>query len=74
MPRRRHATITRLRKKAEVVHDNIRFQNSVRNARDRATLRTEQARLHSLMYETISPGLRERISARRENISHLMAP
>ena len=74
MPRRRHATITRLRKKAEVMHDNIRFQNTVRNARDRATLRTEQARFHSLMYETISPHLRERVHARRESISQLMAP
>ena len=74
MVRRRHAHITRQRKRAEVIHENIRFQNSVRNARDRATLRTEQARLHSLMYEQIAPGLRERIQTRRENISQLMNP
>ena len=74
MPRKRHAHITRLRKKAEVMHENIRFQNTIRNARDRATLRTEQARLHSLMFEQISPGLRERVHARRESISQLMAP
>ena len=74
MARRRHAHITRLRKKAEVIHDNIRFQNTVRNARDRATLRTEQARLHSMMYEQIAPQLRERVQDRRETISQMMAP
>ena len=70
--RKRHQPITVLRKRAELIHDNIRFQNNVRNARDRATLRTEQQRLGSLMYESISPGLRERITQRRENISHLL--
>ena len=74
MARRRHAHITRQRKKAEVIHDNIRFQNTVRNARDRATLRTEEARLHSLMYQQISPQLRERVQTRRETISQMMAP
>ena len=74
MRRKRHAPITRLRKKAELQADNVRFQNAVRHARDRATLRTEQARLHSMMYEQISPGLRERVQTRRENISQLMNP
>ena len=74
MRRKRHAPITRLRKKAELIQENVRFQNSVRHARDRATLRTENARLHSLMYEQIAPGLRERIQTRRENISQLMNP
>ena len=72
MARRRHQPITRLRKKAELIHDNMRFQNAVRNARDRATMRTEQARLHSLMFSQISPGLRERVHQRRENISQLL--
>ena len=72
MARKRKQPITRLRKKAELIGENMRFQNAVRNARDRATLRTEQARLHSMMYEQISPGLRERVQQRRENISQLL--
>ena len=72
MARRRHQPITRLRKRAELIGENVRFQNAVRNARERATLRTEQARLHSLMYQQISPGLRERVHQRRENISQLL--
>ena len=74
MARRRHAHITKFRKRAEVIHENIRFQHTIRNARDRATLRTEQARLHSMMYEQIAPQLRERVQSRRENISQMMAP
>ena len=73
MARRKHQPITRLRKRAELIGENLRFQNAVRNARDRAALRTEQARLHGLMYESISPGLRERVQQRRENISQLIA-
>ena len=72
--KRRHQPITILRKKAELIGDNMRFQNAVRNARDRATLRTEQARLHSMLYQQISPGLRERVQQRRETITQLMSP
>ena len=72
--KRRHQPITILRKKAELIGENVRFQNAVRNARDRATLRTEQARLHSMLYQQISPGLRERVQQRRESITQLMSP
>ena len=53
--------VSTIRKKAEHRLENIRFQRSVRNARDRASLRTEHARLHGLLYEQISPALRERV-------------
>ena len=72
--KRKRFPITRMRKRQEAMIENIRFANTLRNARDRASLRTEQARLHSLMYESISPGLRERVQQRRENISQLLNP
>ena len=53
--------VSTIRKKVENRIENIRFQRAVRNARDRATLRTEHARLHGLLYEQITPALRERV-------------
>ena len=74
MVKKRHQPITKLRKRGELMQENIKWQNAVRNAKDRASLRTEQARLHSLMYESIGPGLRERVAQRRETISQLLNP
>ena len=57
-----------------MLEQNVRWQNAVRASRDRAALRTEQDRLHSLMYQSIAPGLRERVAQRRETISQLLTP
>ena len=72
MPRRRHAPVTRMRQRAELRAKNVLFMRQVQQSKERASLRTEQARLHSLIFEQIAPQLRERVHARRETISNLL--
>ena len=60
--------VSTIRKKVENRIENARFQRSVRNARDRATLRTEHARLHGLLYEQIAPALRERVLRKGQQV------
>ena len=72
--KRRPAKVTVMRRKAELRAKNVMYLKSVREAKDRASLKVEQDRLHSLVYEQISPGLRERIQARRQTISQLLTP
>ena len=64
--------MTRMRQRAELRAKNVMFLKAVRESKDRASLRTEQARLHSLMYQQISPALREKVHARREAINQLL--
>ena len=61
----RTVSIGDYRKKMENRMENMRFQRSVRQAKNRHTMRTEHAVLHGLLYTQISPGLRERIINRR---------
>ena len=56
---------TTLRRRAELRAKNLMFLKQVRESKDRATLRVEQDRLHGLLYQQISPALRERVLARR---------
>ena len=63
-----------MRVKSEIRAKNMMYLKAVREAKNRASLRTEQTRLHSLMYEQISPGLRERVQARRATVSQLLQP
>jgi hypothetical protein len=62
--------VSTIRKKVENRTENIRFQRAVRNARDRASLRTEHARLHGLLYEQISPALRERVLRKGDAVTN----
>ena len=64
--------ITAIRKKAETRLENVRFMQAVQRSKDRATLRTEHAVLHSLIYQQISPGLRERVIGRQKQIQGLL--
>ena len=61
-----------MRQRAELRAKNVMFLKAVRESKDRASLRTEQARLHSLMYQQISPALREKVHARREALNQLL--
>ena len=61
-----------MRQRAELRAKNVMFLKAVRESKDRASLRTEQARLHSLLYSSISPALREKVHARREAINQLL--
>ena len=61
-----------LRNKARAIGNNLLFQRDIRRARDRASLQVERDRLHSLLYEQISPGLRERVMQRGSTITQLL--
>ena len=58
-----------MRKRHEGREENIRFMRAVRRAKDRATARTEHHVIHSLLYQGITPGLRERVLARQRDLS-----
>ena len=64
--------ITAIRKKAETRVENVRFMQAVQRSRDRAALRTEHAVLHGLIYQQISPALRERVMDRQKQIQGLL--
>ena len=70
MPKR--TKLSAIRARSDVRTENIMFMRSVKAARDRASLRVERDRLHSLLYETITPGLRERIKARGKTVTQLL--
>ena len=59
-----------MRLQHELRAKNLMFVKSVREARDRASLRTQHARLEGLLYEQISPGLRAHVIARRDAVAH----
>lgn len=57
----------RLRHEARV--ENIRFMKAVRRGKERATARTEHAVMHNLLFQQITPGLRDRVLARQRDLS-----
>ena len=61
-----------LRNRAERIGKNVRFQRDIRRAKDRATMQVERDRLHGLLYEQISPGLRERVMTRGAALDQLL--
>ena len=64
--------INAIRKKAETRIENVRFMQAVQRSRDRAALKTEHAVLHGLIYQQISPGLRERVMGRKQQIEGML--
>ena len=64
--------IATIRKKAETRLENVRFMQAVQRSRDRAALMTEHAVLHGLIYQQISPALRERVMGRQKQIQGLL--
>ena len=65
-------SITAVRRRAEVVQKNQRFQADVRRSKDLANLRVEHARLNSLLHTQLMPGLRERVKDRADTVSDLL--
>ena len=63
---------TRARMAFETRAKNLDFHHAVRRAQDRANLRMERDRLTGLLHTNINPGLRERMTAVRENISGIL--
>ena len=60
---------TAMRKRYEARQENIRFMRAVRRGKERATARTEERVMHSLLYSQITPGLRARVLARQRDLS-----
>ena len=69
----RFQKITAIRKKTENRIENIRFMRAVQQAKNRQTLKTEHATLHNLIYQQISPGLRDRVLQRGRHIDKLLS-
>ena len=61
--------LTAVRKKYEAREENIRFMQRLRRGKERATLKTEQRVIHSLLYQHIAPQLRDRVLARQRDLS-----
>ena len=68
----RRSKLTRMRQKAELRAKNVMFLKQVRESKGRASLRVEQDRLHGLLYQQISPALRQQVHRRGYEISKLM--
>ena len=66
---KRKVKFTDLRKKAETVIEDNRFKKTLRNAQKRASLKTEYQRLHGLLFEQLSPHLRERVMREGRGVS-----
>ena len=64
--------MTTIRKKTEGRLENMRFQRAVQLARHRQSLRTEHAVLHNMVYQQISPQLRERVLARGRQVDAML--
>ena len=60
---------TAFRKKHEARNENIRFMRAVRRGKERATARTEERVMHTLLFSQITPGLRDRVLARQRDLS-----
>ena len=65
--------ITAIRKKMEHRIENVRFLRALQQAKNRQTLKTEHAVLHNLIYQQISPGLRDRVLQRGKHIDKLLS-
>ena len=63
-----------MRLKHELRAKNLMFGKSVREARDRASLRTQHARLEGLLFEQLAPNLREKVLSRLDSVAHQLAP
>ena len=64
--------ISTIRKKTQNRLENVRFMRAVRQAKERQSLRTEHAVLHNLIYQQISPALRERVINRGNEVNKLL--
>ena len=64
----RSKRITTIRKRAETRVENIKFMSAVRKARERANLRVQQSYLHGMLHESITPGLRELVNRRGQEV------
>ena len=69
----RTKTLTEIRKKTETRIDNVRFQRAVRAAKERASMRTEHAAMHNLLYQQIAPALRERVLRKTVDLARNLA-
>jgi hypothetical protein len=65
--------LTAIRKKTENRIENVRFMRALQQAKNRQTLKTEHAVLHNLIYQQISPGLRDRVLQRGKHIDKLLS-
>ena len=61
--------LTAMRKRHEAREANILFQKTLRRAKERATMKTEQRVIHNLLYQHIAPQLRDRVLARQRDLS-----
>ena len=58
-----------VQKKVESVMEDNRFRQTMRLAKERASLKTEHARLHGMLYAQIAPHLRERVMQQGRHIN-----
>ena len=58
-----------MRKKGETIMEDNRFRQTMRLAKERASLKTEHARLQGLLYQQIAPHLRERVMQQGRHIN-----
>ena len=58
-----------VRQKGETIMEDNRFRQTMRLAKERASLKTEHARLHGLLYQQIAPHLRERVLQQGRHIN-----
>ena len=58
-----------VRKKGETIIEDNRFRQTMRLAKERASLKTEHARLQGLLYQQIAPHLRERVMQQGRHIN-----
>ena len=63
---------SQVRRRVETRAKNIMFLKAVQEAKDRQTLKTEQARVHSLLHESIAPALRDRLKDRDKVIGKMI--
>ena len=70
MPKsKKNMKFSSMRKKGETIMEDNRFRQTMRLAKERASLKTEHARLHGLLYQQIAPHLRERVMQQGRHIN-----
>ena len=58
-----------MQKKGESIMEDNRFRQTMRLAKERASLKTEHARLQGLFFSQIAPHLRERVLQQGRHIN-----
>ena len=61
-----------VRRRGETRLKNFLYTKSVQEAKNRQTLRQEQAQLHNLLYQTINPTLRDRVRDRAQVVGKML--